>query len=96
MQRPPPPPPTPTPGTWQVPDHLVLLHEGQELRPPGIAQLLVVEVETHGEGQVCSGWKQRERGHFSQILSLPAGEPAGAAAAGAFPLLGTYTLSRPE
>lgn len=31
-----------------LPDHLVLLDQRQELRPPGVTQLLTLNVEIHG------------------------------------------------
>lgn len=40
-----------TPGTQArlvLPDHLVLLDQRQELCPPGVTQLLTLDVELHG------------------------------------------------
>lgn len=87
----------------QVPDHLVLLQQGQELCPPGVIQLLVVEVETHGEQRVFSRWGQRNKDIEPNSLRIsearePAGgaTPSSSARPAAFPFFSACALQPPE
>lgn len=43
-----------------LPDHFVLLDQRKELCPPGITQLLTLDVKTHGGCTVQSGQKKKE------------------------------------
>ena len=42
------PPPVGPGARLRLPDHLVLLDQGQELRPPGVTQLLTLNAQAHG------------------------------------------------
>lgn len=68
----------PPPGTQHAPDHRALLHQRQELRPPGVAELLIVQVEAHGERQVCPRWGAGgQEGSSAQLSGFQGQRPRG-------------------